>query len=140
LRLCDFEVRRKFWFEENLPVAKVGPAQALDRLRDAAAALLECAPEARRKLFASALILLLDAASRAGLAYSELQSYRFKTEPGWRNCLHTLCALRGDPRDREHFSIAFCCLWHAASSCKVWRQDVIRTAAATLTEMQLRTV
>lgn len=133
LKLKDLEIARAAWFHNF----KRPPEEALASLAHLAQQIPQAAPEDRQQAFGKALLLLLEAAKLAGLDYSELQSYRFKSEPGWRNCLIVLTELQAEPLDHEHFSCAFCALWHAASTLKIWRQDVIRGAAATLKTLQL---
>jgi hypothetical protein len=140
--LNELEFNRQSWSLNILGTpGETGPELPWAAFSGCCRLVSRAEPTDRLDLLANALLLLLDASHRAGLAVSDLQSYRFTKEPtSLRSVLAAMRELEAHEPDFEHFSQAFCFLWHLASTWKIWRQDLIRAAAEALKRHQLEEI
>jgi hypothetical protein len=140
--LAELEFNRQSWSCNILGTpGQTGPQISWAAFSGCCRLVGRAEPADRLSLLANALLLLLDASHRAGLAVGDLQTYRFTKEPpSLRSVLASMSELEAHEPDFEHFSQAFCFLWHLASTWKIWRQDLIRAAAEALKRHQLEEI
>jgi hypothetical protein len=139
--LRELEFNRRSWSTNVLGTpSQFGPNGCLEAFSACARLLQRAEPGERLTLLANALLILLDGCHRAGLAFGDLQGYRFTKDPGRKSVLLAMGELDTNPPDVEVFSQGFCYLWHLALSWNIWRQDLIRAAAVALKRHQLEEI
>jgi hypothetical protein len=139
--LAELEFNRQSWSCNILGTpGQTGPQISWAAFSGCCRLVGRAEPADRLSLLANALLILLDGCHRAGLAFADLQGYRLTKDPGRKSVLLAMGELEVNPPDFEHFSQAFCYLWHLALSWKIWRQDLIRAAAVALKRHQLEEI